>query len=32
MRFDGAKQDNMANELFDFFLLERVVLQWMVRW
>jgi len=32
MRIDGVKQDNMANELFDFSLLERVVLQWMVGW
>jgi hypothetical protein len=32
MRFGGAKHENMANELFDFALLERVVLRWMVKW
>jgi hypothetical protein len=32
MRIGGAKQDNMANELFDLALLQRVVLQWMVKW
>jgi fatty acid/phospholipid biosynthesis enzyme len=31
MRIGGAKHDNMANELFDFALLGRV-LQWMVKW
>jgi hypothetical protein len=30
MRVVGAKHDKRANELFDFALLERVVLQWMV--
>jgi hypothetical protein len=32
MRIGGEKHDNMANEMFDFALLGRVVLQWMVRW